>query len=144
MLKHIEWKWLTVLGGISLGLWNALIALFFYLYNVIDEFKPYAMTLIMISLMAFMFTFGVTLGSSVWPYISYMLPNRALTAAQSFNWFIAGCAMVSFSVADYVQNNPYLIIWVFAGITLVLSIINAIFMVEVKDLSVRKVQVKLI
>ncbi len=55
------------------------------------------MTLSMICIMAFMFTFGVTLGSSVWPYISFMMPPKAITAALVINWTLAGISIISFS-----------------------------------------------
>jgi len=93
--------------------------------------------------MAFMFTFGVTLGSSVWPYISYMMPQRAVTAALVINWILAGCSIIAFSFVTQAMGNPWVMMWIYCGVTFVLSILNWIFMIDVKGLSVRKVQLQL-
>lgn len=143
MLKYIEWKYLTILGGFSLAFWNALAGLFFYLYQNSPSFDPYAMTLIMICIMAFMFTFGITVGSSVWPYVSYMMPSNAVLVAQVINWLLAGISIIAFSFNVNATSNPWIIVWVYTGITFVLTILNLIFMVDIKGLSVRKTQMKL-
>ena len=101
------------------------------------------MTLIMICIMAFMFTFGITVGSSVWPYISYMMPSSAVLVAQVINWLLAGISIIAFSFNVNATSNPWIIVWVYTGITFVLTILNLIFMVDIKGLSVRKAQMKL-
>lgn len=101
------------------------------------------MTLIMICIMAFMFTFGITVGSSVWPYISFMMPSKAILVAQVVNWLLAGISIISFSFNVNATSNPWIIVWVYTGITLLLTILNALLMVDIKGLSVRKAQMKL-
>lgn len=34
MLKYIEWRYLTIIGGFALCVFNAITAVFFYLYDV--------------------------------------------------------------------------------------------------------------
>ena len=144
MLTYIEWKNLTVIGGFALAFFNALTGLFFYLYDYDKAgFGPYAMTLAMISIMAFMFTFGITVGSSVWPYISFMMPGTAITIAQVLNWLLAGISIIAFSVNTNATSNPWIMIWVYTGITFVLSILNWIMMIDIKGLSVRRTQLQL-
>jgi len=93
--------------------------------------------------MAFMFTFGVTLGSSVWPYIGYMMPSHAVTGALILNWILAGLSIISFSFVTATMGNPWIMLWIYCGVTFALSIVNAVMLVDIKGLSVRKVQLKL-
>lgn len=143
MLKYIEWRKLTLIGGFSIAFLDALIGLFFYLYATYADWSEYSMVLSMISIMAFMFTFGVTLGSSVWPYISYMMPPKAITAAVVLNWVLAGLSIIGFSFTTATMGNPYVMMWIYCGVTFVLSVLNWIFMIDIKGLSVRKVQLQL-
>jgi MFS transporter, SP family, xylose:H+ symportor len=143
MLQYIEWKSLTLIGGFSLSLLNALIGMFFYFYEEFEEFKPYALTFAVVLILAYMFTFGITVGSSVWPYVSYMMPSNAVLIAQVVNWILAGFTILSLSFDVNATSYPYAAIWVFAGITFVLSVLNWIFMINIKGLSVVKVQEKL-
>lgn len=101
------------------------------------------MTLCMVVIICFMFTFGITLGSSVWPYISYMMSPRPILFAQILNWLLSGCSLIAFSVNVNAKSNPYIIVWVYAGVTLVLTVLNWIFMIDIKGMSVRKTQMKL-
>lgn len=129
---------------------DCLIAVLFYLKcEHISE--QYSMILSMICIMAFMFTFGVTLGSSVWPYISFMMPQKSVTAALVLNWLLAGLSIVSFSenTANYtcssvpLEQSPFIMLFIYAGCTFIFSILCACFMIDIKGLSVRRVQLKL-
>jgi hypothetical protein len=146
MLTYIEWKNLTIIGGFALAIFNALTGLFFYLYDYdYETFGEYAITLAMITIMAFMFTFGITVGSSVWPYVSFMMPANAVVVAQVLNWLLAGFSIIcfSFNINLTASKNPWIIIWVYTGITFVFSILNWIFMIDIKGLSVRRAQLEL-
>lgn len=146
MLKYIEWRYLTIIGGFALAFFNAITAVFFYLYDVENEnFQEIAVTIAMICIMAFMFSFGITVGSSVWPYIGYMMPSNAVVVAQILNWLLSGVVIICFSLntAYYSPQNPFIMIFVFSGITLLLSIVNSVNMIDIKGLSVRRVQLEL-
>ena len=94
--------------------------------------------------MAFMFTFGVSLGSSVWPYIGYMMPNSAATGALVLNWLLAGISIISFSfVTSSPMGNPWVMLWIYFAVTFVLSIVNACLLIDIKGLSVKKTQLQL-
>ena len=101
------------------------------------------MTLAAVSIVAFMFTFGITVGSSVWPYVGYMMPSNAILVAQVINWILAGISIISFSYVIGERNSPVIMMWVYAGVTFVLSVLNYIFMIDIKGLSLVKVQQKL-
>jgi len=103
------------------------------------------MSISMISIMAFMFTFGISVGSSVWPYVGYMMPGNSVLVSQVINWILSAAGIVCFSLNTYFyeKNNPFIIIFVFCGITFFLSIINAFTMIDIKGLSVRRVQLEL-
>ena len=98
LLYHLQWKTLTLIGGFTCALFNGSTGLFLFLYQNNQSFRPYGVTLTLMSIMMFMFTFGVTVGSSVWPYISYMMPSRSILFAQVFNWLLAGTSIILFSV----------------------------------------------
>lgn len=101
------------------------------------------MAISMISIMAFMFAFGITVGSSVWPYVGYMMPGNALLVSQVINWVLSAAGIVGFSLNTYyyTSNNPFIIIFMFSGITFVLSVVNSFMMIDIKGLSVRRVQI---
>ena len=101
------------------------------------------MTLAAVSIVAFMFTFGITVGSSVWPYVGYMMPSGAILVAQVINWLLAGLSIIAFSFVINARNSPVIMMWVYAGVTFVFTILNWIFMIDIKGLSVVKVQQKL-
>ena len=146
MLKHIEWRYLTILGGFALAIFNAITGVFFYLFDVLDrDYQDMCMAISMISIMAFMFTFGISVGSSVWPYVGYMMPGSAVLVSQVINWVLSGAGIVCFSLNTYyyTSNNPFITIFTFCGITFFLSIINGFMMIDIKGLSVRRVQLEL-
>ena len=93
--------------------------------------------------MALLFTFGITVGSVTWPYASYMMPSGAVMVAQAINLKLSGIVIMFFSVDINLTNSPVFMIWLFAGVTLIFSILNWIFMLNIKGLSVIKVQEKL-
>jgi amino acid permease len=103
------------------------------------------MPLALIFLIAFLFIFGVTLGSGVWPYISYMMPNQEVTGALILNWLLAGISIISFAFVTDTnsKNSPYVMLFIYCGITFVLSIVNAVMLIDIKGLSVRRAQLKL-
>jgi hypothetical protein len=101
------------------------------------------MILSTICIMAFMFTFGVTLGSSVWPYIGYMMPNSAVTGALVLNWILAGVSIISFSFVTSTMGNPWVMLWIYFAVTFVLSIVNAAMLIDIRGLSVKKTQLQL-
>jgi MFS family permease len=143
MLQFLEWKSLILIGGFSLAVLNGLIGMFFYFYDIYEDFQPYALTFAVVLIIAYMFTFGITIGSSVWPYASYMMPSGAVTFAQAISLKLAGLSIMAFSFDVSAMGNPYVIIWVYAGLTLVFSVLNLILMPNIKGLSVVKVQEKL-
>lgn len=98
MLKHIEWKSLTLVGGFSLAIFNGLIGMFLYLYKEEVDFQSVGLTFTVVCILAFMFTFGSTVGSSAWPYASYMMPSGAMLGAQVLNWLLAAGSIIAFSV----------------------------------------------
>jgi len=96
-----------------------------------------------VSIMGFMFTFGITLGSSVWPYIGMMMPPSGVTLALCINWILAGLSIIAFSFVTASMGNPYVMMWVYCGVTFVTITIFSFVSVDVKGLSVRKVQMHL-
>ena len=97
----------------------------------------------MVTILAFLFTFGVTVGSSTWPYIQYMMPPNAVTVAQVLNWFLTGCTIVFLSVDINEAGSPVIMIWVFCGTTLFLTFLNWILMINIKKRNVIEVQERL-
>lgn len=96
-----------------------------------------------IGIMGFMFTFGISIGSSVWPYIGMMMTPTGVTLALVINWILAGCSIIAFSFVTAAMGNPYVMMWVYCGVTLVTITIFTFVSVDVKGLSVRKVQMQL-
>jgi hypothetical protein len=93
--------------------------------------------------MAFMFTFGLTLGSSVWPYISFMMPASGVLVASVLNWILAGLSIIAFSFVTNSMTSPYVMLFIYCGVTFILSIVFTCVSIDIKGLSVRKVQMQL-
>jgi hypothetical protein len=94
--------------------------------------------------MGFMFTFGATLGSSVWAYIGFMMPSKGVTVASVINWILAGCSIIAFSFTTNQMTSPYVMMFIYCGVTFVLSIVFTAISINIKGLSARKVQAKLV
>lgn len=143
LLQYLEWKSLTLIGGFSIALLNGLTGMFLYFFEIYEDFAPYAMTLAVVCIMALLFTFGITVGSVSWPYASYMMPSNAVVAAQVLNWLLAGISIIAFSVDTNANNSPVIMLWVYAGVTFVLSVLNWILMINIKGLTIIEVHKKL-
>ena len=127
---------------------DGLIGMFLYFFNEAkiaenEQEKTYMLLLTCISIMGFMFTFGITLGSSVWPYISMMMPPSGVTLVLVINWVLAGLSIIAFSFTTAAMGNPYVMMWVYCGVTFVTITIFTFVSVDVKGLSVRRVQMNL-
>lgn len=94
--------------------------------------------------MAFMFTFGMTLGSSVWPYIGFMMPSKGVTVASVINWILAGSSIIAFSFVTANMISPYVMMFIYCGSTFVLSVVYTVMSVNIKGASARKVQMELL
>lgn len=151
MLKYFEWRKMTIIGGFSLAFLDAIIGMLFYLYESNGgttttgntTTQEYILLVTCIAIMAFMFTFGMTLGSSVWPYISFMMPAHKVMLASVLNWILAGLSIVSFSFVTASMKNPYVMMFIYCGVTFILSIVFTCISINIKGLSVRKVQMQL-
>lgn len=137
LMRFVEWKSLTLVGGFTLALWNGLIGMFIYFFDNDSDFTNYGLTLAVVTILAFLFTFGVTVGSSTWPYIQYMMPPNSVTVAQVLNWFLTGCTIVFLSVDINETGSPVIMIWVFCGSTFVLTVLNWIMMINIKKRNVK-------
>lgn len=142
---------MTIIGGFSLAFFDAIIGMLFYLYESNGgttttgntTTQEYILLVTCIAIMGFMFTFGMTLGSSVWPYISFMMPAHKVMLASVLNWILAGLSIVSFSFVTASMKNPYVMMFIYCGVTFILSIVFTVISINIKGLSVRKVQMQL-
>ena len=139
---------MTIIGGFSLAFFDAMIGMLLYLYNEYTNEKNtdgqnYTILMTCICIMFFMFTFGMTLGSSVWPYIGFMMSPFHVTVALVLNWVLAGVSIASFSFVTYYMSNPYAMMFIYCGVTFVLSIVFSCVSIDIKGLSARKVQMHL-
>jgi hypothetical protein len=146
MLKYFEWRKMTIIGGFTLAFFDGMIGMLLYLYEQYhgdSASQNYILLLTCICIMAFMFTFGMTLGSSAWPYVSFMMPGKGVAVALVINWLLAGCSIIAFSFVTYVMTSPYVMLFIYCGITFILSIVFSVISIDIKGLSVRKVQMHL-
>jgi hypothetical protein len=147
MLKYFEWRKMTIIGGFTLAVFDALIAVLFYLYDNVysdnSSAQDYILLMSCICIMGFMFTFGTTLGSSVWAYISFMMPSRGVTIASVVNWLLAGGSIIAFSFVTQEMTSPYVMMFIYCAVTLLLSIVFTALSVDVKGLTAKKVQLLL-
>lgn len=145
MLKYFEWRKMTLIGGFSLAFMDAMIGMLLYLYEQSDstQNQDYILLLTCICIMIFMFTFGLSLGSCVWPYISFMMSPSGVTVASVVNWILAGCSIIAFSFVTNAMHSPWVMMFIYMGVTFLLTIVFAVLSINIKGLSVRKVQIQL-
>lgn len=93
--------------------------------------------------MFFMLTFGMSLGSSVWPYISFMMNAKGVVVASVVNWILAGSSIIAFSFVTNAMTSPYVMLFIYCSITFVLTIVFTVMSINVKGLSAKKVQMQL-
>ena len=55
---------------------------------------------------------------------------------QVLNWIISGISIIAFSLEVYETKTPFIVFWVYAGLTFFFSILNACLMINVKNLCV--------
>lgn len=137
---------MTIIGGFSLAAFDALIAMLLYLYEQNNDNinnQSYIILVTCICIMGFMFTFGMTLGSSVWPYISFLMPSSGVVAASVVNWILGGCSIVAFSFVTSAMVSPWVMVFIYMACTFIFTIIFACTSINIKGLSVRKVQMQL-
>jgi hypothetical protein len=138
---------MTIIGGFTIAAFDAIIAFLLYIYENKYQDNPsaqdYILLLTCISIMGFMFAFGTTLGSSVWAYISFMMPGKGVTVASILNWLLAGFSIVGFAFVTDTMTSPYVMMFIYCGVTFVLSIVFAVLSVNVKGLTAKKVQMLL-
>jgi hypothetical protein len=72
-----------------------------------------------------------------------MMPPKAVTIASIVNWLLAGLSIVSFSFVTYYMYSPYVMMFIYCGVTFILSIVYSAMSIDIKGLSVRKVQMHL-
>jgi hypothetical protein len=146
MLKYFEWRKMTIIGGFTLAFLDAMIGMLLYLYEQQkgnENAQNYILLLTCIAIMAFMFTFGMSLGSSVWPYISFMMPSHGVMVASVVNWLLAGSSIIAFSFVTNEMTSPYVMLFIYCSVTFVLTAVFAGMSKNIKGLSVRKAQMQL-
>ena len=143
ILQFMEWKTITLIGGYTIAAFNAIIGALFYLFDE-NDFQDFALSLILTCIIGFMFTFGVTVGSSAWPYASYMMPSGAIMGGQIFNWLLSGASIIAFSVDVFETGSPYIMIWIYCGVTFFISLLSSCLLINIKGLNVFQVQEKMI
>lgn len=141
LLRKFEWKNITIIGGFILSICCAALGVFFYEY-LVNKWE-YSMILSMVFVSIFMLTFGLTFGSSIWPYITFLLPSRIVQGALVINWLGAGLTIISFSFCTYYMDSPYVMFFVYCGVTFILTVINLFLMIPIKGLTFKKVQLKM-
>ena len=139
-MKYLEWKSLILVGGFVCALWDGLIGMFFWFYQEYDSFRDYGLVMGVTTIIAFMFTFGITLGSAIWPYASYMMPSRPILYSQILNWILAALVIIFFAIDVGDTGSPSIMIWVYCGVTFLLSCLFCAMLIDIKGLSVAEVQ----
>jgi hypothetical protein len=87
----------------------------------------------------YMFVFGLTLGTVLWPYARLVLPVHMVTEAIILNWICSGVTIVLFEYISQIFHSPYLIFFIFMGVTFLLTSINAFLMINVKGLTKKQI-----
>jgi hypothetical protein len=59
------------------------------------------------------------------------------------NWILAGCSIIAFSFVTNSMTSPWVMMFIYMGVTFVLTIVFAVLSINIKGLSVRKVQIQL-
>ena len=138
--QRYDLKKIIIVGGFAVSVLNALTGGFIYLFMHNESFHLAGLALTTITIWLLLFTFGAAVGSASFKYVSYMMPKSAMLGAQVLNFLLSGGSIIAFSYDLSLSHSPVIVIWIFAGVSFVLSIINSIFLVEVKKKKISDVQ----
>jgi MFS family permease len=123
---------ILVLGSFIAALCAFFIGLFFLL-NFITGLSSYVFISLGFTVLL-MIDYGSTIGPTVWLYVPEIVPVKVVPVATSMNWMgVAFSVMVTPYMIE-AAGSPYPVFFMFAGVSLVFSIINYFFVVETKGL----------
>jgi hypothetical protein len=138
LIRKFELKNITLFGGYSLTLCNGLLGILFYYLH-----WEYSMICSSIVIVLYMFVFGLTLGSSVWPYITYIVPQNFIQVGLIINWLAAAFCITAFEVVTAYVHSPYPVYFFYMGFIFICTLINSYFLIPIKGLSFRKIMIKM-
>lgn len=99
-------------------------------------------TLILMGLIVFMFTFGATLGSTIWPYTAEICEPSYIILATAITWVFASVVIVFFPILKKAlpdENPVYLFLFFFIWTSLSF-IVNHKVLIETKGKTEHQIQ----
>ena len=132
LLKSMGRKTVTLMGNGGLFVINLAIAILF----IYIDYGESIIIAVSVLFVLFMIIFGLTIGPITWLYVPEIIPASMVPFATADNWAAATIvySMIPIIVGAF-DGNPSILFFIFASVTLVCFVINALLMVETKGLN---------
>lgn len=100
----------------------------------VKESTSHGPALILVGIFLFMISFGLTVGPSVWLYISEVVQPEMMPFSVAVNWITASIVIILFPILtkDFLNDNPAVLFVFSAAWCIVGSVVNYFFVVETK------------
>lgn len=111
-------------------------------FFIIDSAYNAGTALVLIGLIVFMFTFGATLGSTIWPYAAEICEPSYIILATAITWVFASVVIVFFPILkNSLPNQSPLYLFLFFFIWTTISfVINHKVLIETKGKTESQIQ----
>lgn len=111
-------------------------------FFIIDSAYNAGTALVLIGLIVFMFTFGATLGSTIWPYAAEICEPSYIILATAVTWVFASVVIVFFPILkNSLPNQSPLYLFLFFFIWTIISfVINHKVLIETKGKTESQIQ----
>ena len=92
----------------------------------------------------FLMVFGFTAGPLVWLYVPEIIPAETVPFATFLNWSASTLTIVITPIITHAVGSPYPVFFIFGGISMILFVLNYIFLVETKGLTPSQINAKFV
>ena len=130
---------ILLLGNFGLAFLDILLAILF----LFSYWKP-AITLSIVLFTLFLMIFGFTVGPLVWLYVPEIIPADVVPFATFLNWLACTIGIVITPVLIHAAGSPYPVFFIFGGISMILFVLNYIYVVETRGLTPSEINAKFV
>ena len=136
-LKKYGRKNLILLGNFSLGIFDLIMGVMF-LVAAVTGWKP-AIYIVLVFILLFMISYGVTIGPIVWLYVPEIIPAKIVPVATFMNWFGCSICIIATPFVIDAVGSPYPVFFAFGAITLFFFIFNYSMLIETEGLTRKQI-----
>lgn len=140
LLHKVGKRTLLQIGTVILALSLLLITIGFFMLNALHDV---AFILILLGLIVFTFTFGITYGAIIWAYVSEIVEPSYTIIATMVTWIFASIVIILFPIlkTSVLNGSPSILFLFFCAWMTVSFFVNQKVLVETKDKTEHQIRV---